>query len=107
MHNTTLKNDLLPYQTKKSTLIFNSFNLLCVKMSFPQQSYSTFDRLTPTISEELRFARNSPRARAFLEEDARQTAFTKRDKVIERIRIPSSTSVNTKSGSVEIGKKLI
>ncbi|XP_012942925.1 disks large homolog 5 [Aplysia californica] len=70
-----------------------------------QRSYSTLDRLTPTFNEDLytsRLARNSPRGRPFLEEEGRQTAFTKRDKVIERIRIPSSTSVNTKSGSVEI-----
>ena len=75
---------------------------------------STLDRLTPTISEDLynpRFPVGSPRPRPFLEEDGRHataftntaftnTAFTSRDK--ERIRIPSCTSGNTKSGSVEI-----
>ncbi|CAL1527985.1 unnamed protein product [Lymnaea stagnalis] len=70
-----------------------------------QKSYSTLDRITPTISEELyptRYPRGSPHSRAFLDEDIRQAAFSKRDSVFDRFRIPSTTSVNTKSGSVEI-----
>ncbi|XP_059176195.1 disks large homolog 5-like isoform X2 [Physella acuta] len=68
-----------------------------------QKSCSTLERFTPSISEEhfpSRYSRTSPHGRTFLDDDIRQAA--KRDKVFERIRIPSSTSVNTKSGSVEI-----
>ncbi|RUS73670.1 hypothetical protein EGW08_018576, partial [Elysia chlorotica] len=78
-----------------------------------QKSQSTLERFTPTISEELyptRYARASPHGQAhlgraaFMDEDVvrHQNAFAAKRDVFERIRIPSTTSVNTKSGSVEI-----
>ncbi|KAK3761794.1 hypothetical protein RRG08_010119 [Elysia crispata] len=75
-----------------------------------QKSYSTLERFTPTISEELypsRYSRASPHHHgrpAFTDEDVlrHQNVFAAKRDVFERFRIPSTTSVNTKSGSVEI-----
>ncbi|GFR82371.1 disks large homolog 5-like [Elysia marginata] len=81
-----------------------------------QKSYSTLERFTPTINEELypsRYSRASPHGQlhshhlgrsAVIDEEVlrHQNAFNAKRDVFERIRIPSTTSVNTKSGSVEI-----
>ena len=72
------------------------------------QSYTGLDRVTPTPSEEQRYGR-PPHGRPVSEMElrhARTGGHSKHDKPLERIRIPSSNSVNNKSGSVEIGMLL-
>ncbi|KAK7500983.1 hypothetical protein BaRGS_00007863 [Batillaria attramentaria] len=74
-----------------------------------QQSFTGFDRITPTPSEEFgppRYIRPPPHSghgRPLSEVELRQAGgYPKHDKHLERFRIPSSSSVTTKSGSVEI-----
>ena len=76
------------------------------------QSYTGVDRITPTPSEEFsptRYGRpphQAPHGRPVSEMELRHAGaggYPKHDKHLERIRIPPSNSVNTKSGSVEIG----
>lgn len=73
-----------------------------------QQSFTGFDRSTPTLSEEFGPPRYIPPpphggGRPLSEVELRQArGYTKHDKHLERFRIPSSNSITTKSGSVEI-----
>lgn len=83
----------------------NVFFFFAICVCSLTQSYSTNERFTPTINEEFYPPRypHSSHIRTYFDDDIRQAPF-KRDRGFERIRIPSSTSVNTKSGSVEIGQ---
>lgn len=79
----------------------------CISPSMSQQSFSVPDRITPTPSEEtpLRYARNTTHGshiRPVSEVEHRYMVFSKHEKLLERIRIPSSSGVTPKSGSVEI-----
>ncbi|XP_076459748.1 disks large homolog 5-like [Babylonia areolata] len=76
-----------------------------------QQSFTGLDRITPTPSEEFnaRYIRPPPHGshhQPLSEVELRQPGgggyYPRHDKHLERIRIPSSNSVTTKSGSVEI-----
>ena len=73
------------------------------------QSLTGLDHITSTQGEELsphRYVRPShgcPLSEMELRHPA-TGGYTKHDKHLERIRIPSSNSVATKSGSVEIGR---
>ncbi|CAG5124909.1 unnamed protein product, partial [Candidula unifasciata] len=69
-----------------------------------QKSYSISECFTPTVSDEFcsqNYHHSSYHSQTFHDDDSRPAGF-KRDRIFDRIRIPSATSVNTKSGSLEI-----
>lgn len=85
----------------KSNIVYVKFIYLFIYFF---QSYSISEHFTPTVSDEFcppHYQHSSSHSRNH-DDDSRHAAF-RRDRMFDRIRIPSTTSVNTKSGSLEIG----